>query len=48
MVEKKQRADGKNQIQVKKHIEFESGVSQRENRIKQKSVIINKNIIELN
>ena len=36
MVEKKQSADGKNQIQVKNHIEVESDISQRENRIKQK------------
>ena len=41
MVEKKQRADGKNQIQVKKHIEFESENLQRDNRIKQKYMMEN-------
>ena len=37
MVEKKQSADGNNQIQFKNHNEVESENSQRENRIKQKA-----------
>ena len=41
MVEKKQSADGNNQIQFKNHNEVESENSQRENRIKQKYMMEN-------